>query len=251
MWKWIVICIVVSILAFIVGFYHGDNVYMWVIIPFHNANGEFDYGIMWTAFGAIGTILLSIITVWQTARMRYLDILEKNTVKIISDNTHYTASDIKKIDRNNEYKQEHAINEVVISKPKSKKKGLVMRFEYKTFNDCIPEEYVISNVKLSLNNGGDNILSQDMKISKKALVCECCNPFNINITIIDDNIDLDKNEFWVTYSVTFIRKSDIGDIAVDYECVNKLTIGDKTDIDMYNTTVEKLITFQIGRAYKI
>lgn len=63
---WIIICVVIG--AFVAVFFNGEFIYMWVITPFCNQNGQFDYGIMWAAFGAIGTIVVSGVAIWQTSK---------------------------------------------------------------------------------------------------------------------------------------------------------------------------------------
>ena len=65
---WIIVCIVIAITFFVIGFFQGELVYMWIITPSHDVEGNFDYGIMWTACGAIGTVFVSIVAIWQTSR---------------------------------------------------------------------------------------------------------------------------------------------------------------------------------------
>lgn len=68
-WKiWIVICAIAVIASFSLGFYKGEKIYTWIIAPFHNPNGVFDYGIFWTAIGAIITAVIAFVSVWQTRK---------------------------------------------------------------------------------------------------------------------------------------------------------------------------------------
>lgn len=83
--KWIAFCVIIAIAAFTVGFFAGEKVYSWVITPFYNADGIFDYGIFWTACGALSTFVVSIIAIWQSSRANNISeklmLLESNSVR--------------------------------------------------------------------------------------------------------------------------------------------------------------------------
>lgn len=66
--KWILVCIAIAITAFSIGFFAGEKVYCWVITPFRNTEGIFDYGIFWTACGALSTFVVSVIAIWQSSK---------------------------------------------------------------------------------------------------------------------------------------------------------------------------------------
>lgn|GEM_PF-6422237 len=64
-WKQLVALLATLILGFIIGFYYGEKIYIWLIRPFHNTNGQFDLSIWWTAFAGVGTLILAVVAVWQ------------------------------------------------------------------------------------------------------------------------------------------------------------------------------------------
>lgn len=65
---WLAVCFIVATSAFVLGFYKGEKIYIWFITPFRNSNGAFDYGIFWTAIGAMLTASIAFISVWQTRK---------------------------------------------------------------------------------------------------------------------------------------------------------------------------------------
>ena len=65
----IIISIVFLITGFIIGFFAGEKVYIWKIMPpFVNTDGQFDLLLVWTAATAIGTLALACVTVLQNNR---------------------------------------------------------------------------------------------------------------------------------------------------------------------------------------
>lgn len=246
-YKWVIICVSLSVLSFIVGFYQGEKIYLWVITPFNDTSGKFDYSILWTAIGGIGTIFLSGVTIWQTWRSNIREIIDKNTVKIIA-NSNYCSYSFSKIKNSLEYKPQNIANEILVCKKNTKTNILSMCFEYKAFNDCIPDEYYIKNPRLLYNNTAGSTLSSSITISNKAIIVNKNNPFMINIKIVDDNVDLSNNEFWFYYDLTVIKKCEIGSVACSYDCLNVFSMNQDIDNPLfYNAEINNVITHQKGK----
>lgn len=249
-YKWIIICILLSVLFFLLGFYKGEKTYLWIITPFNNTLGQFDYGILWTAIGGLGTIILSCVTVWQTWRANRREILDKNTVNIIANSDTYSSDSFDIINRPFQFKPDEAANEILICKRDTKTNILSMYFEYKTFNDCVPDEFYIENPKLSYNNCEENILSSNILISDKAVIANKTNPFLISIRVVDDNIDLSKTEFWFFYDLILIKKFADGAVATSYECINIFKINqNKDNILFYHTEIRNILTHQKSNTF--
>ncbi|WP_395546730.1 MULTISPECIES: hypothetical protein [unclassified Lacrimispora] len=249
-YKWIIFCILISIISFVIGFYRGEKIYLWIITPFNNAQGEFDYSILWTAIGGIGTIFLSGVTIWQTQRTNQREIIDKNTVRIIANSDLYSSGSFDKTKRPLIYKPSNAANEILVYKQDTIINMLTMYFEYKVFNDCIPDEFFIENPRLLYNNGAGNLLSANVNISGKAVIANKMNPFLICFRIVDDNIDLSNDDFWFFYELTLIKKCAIGSVATSYECINVFHMTQNKDNTLfYDTEIRNILTHQKSSAY--
>lgn len=73
--------------GFAFGFFAGDNVLIYIICPFSNPQGQFDFSIFWTAFSAISIIILTIVISYVTWKQNK----RANTI-----NKRLVESDLKK-----------------------------------------------------------------------------------------------------------------------------------------------------------
>ena|GEM_PF-5897808 len=63
--SWLVIaCSTITLIfGFVIGFFNGETVYIWVFRPFHE-----DMSVAWTALVGVGTLALAGVSIWQTNR---------------------------------------------------------------------------------------------------------------------------------------------------------------------------------------
>lgn len=71
--KILLIALAALLLGFVVGFFCGEKIYIWLIRPFHNAEGQFDVSVFWTAIVGIGTLGLSFLALIQNERLNRIN----------------------------------------------------------------------------------------------------------------------------------------------------------------------------------
>ena len=205
---------------------------------------------MWTAMGAIATFLVCIISVHQANKFRTDDVINRNTVILVPEKEAYESGYFSRYNCSTEFTPTKIENLVYCYSKAAKKHMLTTAFEYRSVSDNIPDKIKIANVYLSYEPNGDNIVEGDVTTGV-AVVVNKENPFKVFLTIADDRIDLNRDEYWVGYQLTLIKETEIGEVAVDYSCLSHFTILKKeASYFKYPVKANSILTHQLRKGYK-
>lgn len=215
-----IILIVLGILTigFIIGFFFGEKVYIWHIMPlFENADGETDMSIVWTAFSCVSTIFLAIIAVTQTSKANKIATTSLE-IELSKAKTEEQVGELELINRQNvlklnEIAMQNAINNEVI----------VVEFVAKLISESLFKSILINDydncgendiLSFALNNRNKQITALQIKVDNSII-------YDKNITIAPNTSqtfrfhtkkykkDLMQFEVWLKGNSNFITKYEL------------------------------------------
>lgn len=73
------------VIGILIGFIFREDLYLYLVRPFNNVQGEFDFSILWTAIAGIGTIFLGLVA-WLQNRNMHQKNIELQNKQIINEN---------------------------------------------------------------------------------------------------------------------------------------------------------------------
>lgn len=210
--------------------------------------------VFWTALGAIGTIAVSAISVFQVSARHREDELKNNTVLLVPEHNEYRMDNWRVIERSTAfehkyYKLHFADNEIVFYKQNTKLKFIEMVFSLKAFNDCIPNRFDIQWLQLKVGN--QIVDSNDLIKGGKGIIVNFENPFFIRIRIIDDDITLiDCNV--LKCGIVFYKEAGNKEYKTEYDCCFRFSAYHKDPLnDMYSAEIINQVLYRSSKTTRV
>ena len=210
--------------------------------------------VFWTALGAIGTIAVSVISIFQVSARHREDELKNNTVLLIPEHNEYRMDNWRVIERSTAfehkyYKQRFAVNEIAFYKKNTKSKFIDMAFSLKAFNECIPNRFDIKQLQLKTVN--KTINSDDLIKAGGGIIVNLENPFLIKIRIIDDEIDLLDNNV-LKCKIAFYKESGNKEYKTEYDCCFRFSAYHKGPLnDMYSAEIINQVLYRSSKTTRV